>query len=319
MSANNIPIRPYFNPWPGIIAGELVKRIDWVVTANNLNWSLGSHDIPIPYHLTKFTLAGTTGGNELFYKYTPNGRHVMNYWSSAINTVSTTNTAEYLSAKISIATSTTAPTQFGINTNTLGIYSKFLLSSVNIRRNVLDQSTEDYGVDVDSYNLIDASSYRSLGGLFPAAAQPFRKYYLAKALPAVKASCYSNATTTYTYLIKNGVILTRKVYVNDLTGRVIWYFYCSASSASYGGTIKITNVNNGRSYEKVIAGSAPLAAGFVWHSCSTTDYDLKFDCEDLTTTSGMPADTFTEFHIEFKSANAAGIFYVASMCAEEQI
>lgn len=300
-----------------IVAGYAVQSNHWYNTINSINTSLGATDNYIPYHpVIKNT--NNLNTSSLNYRVTPNGRECARYVSIGWTFP---GQIENLASKATTIQNIKPIHQFDMFLSA-SIESLNLINISSVPRSYLDLSTEDYGVDVITSLVgqpINTIEYSSIGGLFPAVQQSFRRYYLAMALPAEKGLCWSNSTINYLNLIKNGVILTRKVYVGDTTGKVQWHFYLSTSSASYGGTIKITNTKNARSHEFVIAAGAPLAAGFVWYDFVTADYDFQWECEDLTTETGMPGNTWNEFNIEFKSANAAGTFYCASICCEEEL
>lgn len=358
-----------------------VKATTWAKAVDTINWCLAKGDHYVPWHFTKLNssyLAATR------YKFTPNGRAVYRKGGS-FSAGNSFRWEEPLAAKETTAQDITVPTQLSVNLYYVAGNPVYAINAEDQDRVVLNQNTEDYGVERNSVSQIqpiNSIDYQSLGGLFTAVAQPFRRYYLAQSQPATKALTFANATTTYAYLIKNGVILCRKVGTADTTGPVMWRFYCSASSALYGGTIKITNTKNSYFTYIVVPASAGLAAGFLWfetsfdatwtrlgalctvtktaHGFTTGDtvyvktssdsaavpagaktitvtgantftfvcpnaggaagtltHDLQFDCEDLTKTTGMPSETWNEFNIEFKSANALGTFYNASICAEE--
>lgn len=299
-----------------IATGVAVRSKTWLAAADTLNWALGQGDQLVPVFYPNISVAAGAS-IVLYFRVTPNGRGVVRYWTYRLAPVAGAWGSEFTYAEpLGVKSAATQNINFAY-TNSTGVTQILTqLGCMEGTRRVLDYA--DGGVDQvteQAREPIDARTNSSIGGLFTGVNKSQRRVsYMVRAKPAVKGGgAWQNATTTFAYIVKAGVILTRKVNYAVTTGPVTWHFYCSCSNQLYGGTIRITNVKTASATDLIVPGSAGLSTGFLWFDQATTD----FECEDLTQASGQPAGTPAEFHIEFKSANAAGTFYVASAICEE--
>lgn len=346
-----VPLARSISPFTDIQAGRIVRSPTWESMGNTLNWALGTGNVLIPASSGQdiVLLAGST--STFKYKVTPSERSCQRVWviscyghgTLTVTDLESNSQSFAISARVDGAPSDgrslpppivyreslTAKT--GVATEiyltlavSAGASASVTIASIacyDCPRAYLDKNATDNGVDIlylDVRSPINSIDNESVSGIITGHMQAnWHKQYLAMAKPMVKGSCWSNSTVTYTYALKEGILLGRKLAVGATTTPITFRFLCSTSSASYGGTIKITNIKNGLSYEKVIAASAPLAAGFLWYEFTQADYDLLWECEDYSAYSGNSSGTWQTFNIEIKSSNAAGTFYLASIIAED--
>jgi hypothetical protein len=303
-----------------ISSSNAVRGATWYDAAHSLNWSLGQGDVIVPRYAPMNVVA--VGASCVYnFRVTPNGRATVRRWTvyqedTAGNIQSSYDYVEPIATKV-LTVSNISYTY----TNASSAPQKIVgLTCREEPRKRLDNDT-DKGIEevtVMARAPIDCNDYSSIGGVFEAAVQPFRRHYFANSLLADKTGgSKSTTTTTLAYIVQNGIFCPRKIYVADSTAPITWHFLVSAENASYGGTIRITNVKNASYHDIVIPGSAPLAAGFIW-----IDYDsIDFECEDMSLSNGMVSNTPVQYHIAFKaeSATAGRTFYLAAWCAEETV
>jgi len=326
-----------------VVSGRSVRSRTWLTAAELANWCLGQGDVLVPaYDPDQVIAAGAT--KTFQYRVSPNGRAVRRVWRIYIigDTVGTATISAGAMASRTVdvpaSPSTAVPIEYledltakssALQTLTLTIVSGAggggaRISGISCHespRAVLALDTIDRGVEMTSAwarEPIDARENNSLGGIFDAEDAMSgtgnllrRTAYLGYARPDNITDCWSDSIGSFVPMLIQGHILTRKIMATDTARGVTFRFLCRASNATTDGEIRITNNTTAASVTLTVTDPGTT---FAWFSTG-----LSFACEDLTVASGLPGGTFASstFTIEFRRTGAAGIFYVASACAEE--
>lgn len=332
-----------------IKTGKSVSSRTWMNAADNQNWLLGTGDVLIPSHDPELSIAaGITV--TLHYKFsvpsrakrrrmsflllnTGIGGAEITIGSEPVQAVATSASTDTMTPINLYEGTTTTPSTTGL---IISIKNKAAVTALKVvgitcieePRYVLaiagGSALVDQGTDKASLTArepIMPAEHASIGGLFEANSHIVttgrRRSYLAHARPVDKSTaCWSTTSAVNAYIIKLGNILTRKVYASSTTGSTDWYFYCSASDATTSGLITITNVKTTRTDTLTVTRGA-FFGSWGWYTISIPESANAFECEDLTTATGMPSSLYSEYNVEFKRSAGAGTFYIASACCEE--
>jgi len=239
-----VPVRPGYPLLNEVISGAPVRASTWTSAAESLLNSLGSTNIFVPFHSPRVTVNGGAA-TTLRFRYTPNGRATQVRWLYQIEFTASSGAPlffEQIAAKAS--KSSTIETIAFTYTNPSLISQVRIVGLIGFEDTASAIEDTDLGVNPATYQIrepITARAYESIGGLFEGATSKFRRYYLNHSDSDDLLSHWNTSLTAGSFLVKNGIILTRRQVPTSVYCPTQWHIRAAMSTTLYGGKVTVTN------------------------------------------------------------------------------
>lgn len=238
-----VPTRPGYPNYEEIVSGSPVRASTWTAAADSLLNSLGSTNIFVPWHSPQVTVsAGTT--KTLRFRYTPNGRATQIRWVYQVEFTALNDVGFFEERIVTLGSKSSSiqTVDFAYtNPNSSTVRIVGLIGYEDTNSAIEDV---DAGVKPATYQIrepITGIANESIGGLFEGATAKFRRYYLNHSDADDLTGHWNTSLTAGDFLIKNGIILTRRQLPTSAYGPTQWHIRAAVSSTLYGGKITVTN------------------------------------------------------------------------------
>lgn len=238
-----VPTRPGYPIKEEIISAAPVRASTWTAASNSLLNSMGSTNIFVPWHSPQVTVTGGAT-KTLRFRYTPNGRATQIRWVYQVEFVSVNDVGVFQETIVALGSKSSSIQTIDFTYTNSNFSTVRLVGLIGYEDTNSAIEDIDLGVRPATYQIrepITGIANESIGGLFEGATAKFRRYYLNHSDEDTTSTHWSSSVTTGKFIIKEGIILTRRQVPTSQYCPTQWHVRAALGNINFGGMLTVIN------------------------------------------------------------------------------